>query len=69
MSGDEGVPSGGGDLLSLGLLLAAAVVLPLLGGILLDARAHSSPAGFFAGLIVGIAAATAVLVNRVRRSS
>jgi F0F1-type ATP synthase assembly protein I len=64
-----GSPSGG-DLVGLAVLLAAAVVIPLVIGVALDAALRTGPLFFLVGLLVGIAAAVAVVyVGFVRRYS
>jgi len=64
--GGPGGPSGA-ELLGLGAFLAAAVVIPLVAGLALDAALHTSPAGLFIGLAVGIAAACLGLWGQLRR--
>lgn len=51
----------GGDLASLGLLLAASVLIPMVGGGLLDKLLHTGSVLLFVGLVVGVAAAVAVV--------
>jgi F0F1-type ATP synthase assembly protein I len=52
----------------LGALLAASVLVPLIGGGLLDGVLHTRPLLLFVGLVVGIAAAVAVVyVGYVKR--
>jgi F0F1-type ATP synthase assembly protein I len=64
--GSDG-PSGR-DLAGLGLVLAASVLVPLIGGSLLDGALHTGPLLLFVGLVVGIAAAVAVVyVGYVKR--
>ncbi|MGH7868234.1 MAG: AtpZ/AtpI family protein [Candidatus Dormibacteraceae bacterium] len=58
---------GGSDLLSLGLLLAVAVVLPTLIGITLDRELGTGPAFLLVGLIIGIVAAVAAIYLRYIR--
>jgi F0F1-type ATP synthase assembly protein I len=69
-AGDRGTtdpgPSGL-ELLGLGVLLAVAVVLPLLVGIALDANTDRGPLFSLVGLFVGIATAVAVTYKRLRR--
>lgn len=65
MSGSRG-PSGA-ELAGLGVFLAAAVVVPLLAGILLDNLSQRSPLFLFIGLLVGIVAGVAVVYTRIRR--
>jgi len=57
----------GGELAGLGVFLAAAVVLPLLIGAVLDNVIHTAPLLLFAGLVVGIAAGGAVVYTRFKR--
>jgi F0F1-type ATP synthase assembly protein I len=58
----------GTDLIGLGVFLAASVIVPLVGGLLLDAGLHTEPLFFFIGLVVGIVAAASVVYTRfVRR--
>lgn len=64
--GSDG-PSGS-DLAGLGILLAASVLVPLIGGGLLDRVLHTGSLLLFVGLLVGIAAAVAVVyVGYVKR--
>jgi F0F1-type ATP synthase assembly protein I len=71
MSGDERTPPpaapSGAELLGLGALLAAAVVVPLVVGLVVDATAHSSPVGLLVGLLIGITAAAVTTLQRFRR--
>jgi F0F1-type ATP synthase assembly protein I len=57
----------GGELAGLSVYLAAAVVLPLLAGLVGDAVAHTGPVFFLLGLLVGIAAASAIIYTRFKR--
>ena len=57
----------GAALFGLGGFLAAAVLIPLLIGLVVDAAAHTSPVGLFVGLALGIAAACAGLWAQLRR--
>ncbi|HEY1456206.1 MAG TPA: AtpZ/AtpI family protein [Candidatus Dormibacteraeota bacterium] len=58
----------GAELAGLGMALAAAVVAPMVLGIVLDGAFHTSPLFVFVGLAVGIGAAVAlVYVRYVRR--
>jgi F0F1-type ATP synthase assembly protein I len=61
--GGAGGPTGS-DLASLGLLLAAAVVIPLVLGEVIDRALRTSPIFLLVGLLVGIAAAVAVVYTR-----
>ena len=69
--GDERTPRqrgpSGTELIGLGLLVAVSVVLPMLGGVALDALLHISPAGILLGLALGIAAATVSVYRQYRR--
>jgi F0F1-type ATP synthase assembly protein I len=65
LSSSEGPSSG--ELASLGVYLAAAVLLPLLGGIALDGAFKSAPVFLFVGLGVGIVAAVAGFYVRLKR--
>lgn len=62
---DQG-PSGT-ELLGLGALLAAAVVVPLVAGLAVDRVVHTGPVFLLIGLSVGIVAACAVTYTRFRR--
>jgi len=57
----------GGELAGLGVFLAAAVVLPLLIGAVLDSVIHTAPLLLFAGLVIGIIAGGAVVYTRFKR--
>ena len=57
----------GSELVGLGVFLAAAFVIPLVAGMVLDSIVHTSPLFLFAGLVVGIGTATAGLYFRLRR--
>lgn len=65
-TGGAGGP-GGAELAGLGLLLAAAVVIPLVLGILLDGAARTSPVFLLVGLVLGIVAAGLVTYTRFKR--
>jgi F0F1-type ATP synthase assembly protein I len=64
-SADKG-PSGM-ELLGLAGLLAAAVVVPLVLGLVIDATVHSAPIFFFIGLFLGVIAAVATVYTRFKR--
>ena len=49
------------------VLLAAAVVVPLLLGLYVDSVRHSAPTFFFIGLLIGVIAAAAVFWTRFKR--
>jgi hypothetical protein len=55
----------GFELVGLGVFLAASVIVPLVGGLSLDAALHTSPLFFFIGLLVGIVAAAGVVYTRL----
>jgi F0F1-type ATP synthase assembly protein I len=57
----------GTELIGLGLFLAAAFVIPLVAGLVIDQVAHSTPVGLLVGLVVGIAAAAFGLRAQMRR--
>ncbi|TMD05576.1 MAG: hypothetical protein E6J02_10955 [Chloroflexi bacterium] len=63
----KGSDSGYGSLLALGGFLAASLLVPLLGGVALDAATGRSPLFFLIGLALGIAAAVAVAYTRFKR--
>ena len=54
----------GTELAGLGMALAAAVVVPMVLGYVLDGALHTSPAFVFVGLVVGIVAAVALVYAR-----
>ncbi len=55
------------ELLGLAVVLAAAVVVPLVLGLVIDTAVHSAPTFFFIGLLVGVIAAVATVYTRLRR--
>jgi F0F1-type ATP synthase assembly protein I len=57
----------GSELLGLGLVLAASVLVPLFAGIGVDALLHSSPIGLLLGLVAGITAASVMVFQRFKR--
>lgn len=61
--------SSGIELLGLGAFIAAALVLPLLGGLKLDDVLHSSPLGLVLGLVIGIVASCGGVYVRYRKYS
>lgn len=64
----DGEGPSGAELIGLGVFLAATVVIPLGAGLLLDGALRTGPLFFLVGLLVGIAAAAAVVYTRfVRR--
>ena len=64
--GGRDAPSGT-ELIGLSVLLAAAVIIPLLVGIALDGALRTGPTFLFAGLVVGIIAAGVAVYTRFRR--
>jgi F0F1-type ATP synthase assembly protein I len=57
----------GTELLGLAVLLAAAVVVPLVIGIVIDSAAHTAPVFLFIGLFLGVIGAAATIYSRFRR--
>lgn len=57
----------GAELAGLGALVAAAVVVPLVAGLLLDSALRTGAIFLFIGLAVGIIAATATVYVRFKR--
>ncbi|MGD1053426.1 MAG: hypothetical protein ABR950_06305 [Candidatus Dormibacteria bacterium] len=57
----------GTQLIGLGVFLAAAFVVPLIAGLMIDQVAHTTPGGLLGGLVVGIAAAAFGLRAQMRR--
>ena len=49
------------------VLLAAAVVVPLVLGLVIDSATHSGPIFFFIGLLLGVVAAIATVYTRFKR--
>ena len=54
------------ELLGLGVGIAVAVVVPLVLGLLADARFHFSPLGLLTGLLLGIVAACTTVYQRFK---
>ncbi|TMC03681.1 MAG: hypothetical protein E6J41_26720 [Chloroflexi bacterium] len=65
--GSTGQGPSGMELLGLAVLLAAAVVVPLVLGLVIDSAAHSGPTFFFIGLFLGVVAAVATVYTRFKR--
>jgi F0F1-type ATP synthase assembly protein I len=65
--GSAGQGPSGLELLGLAVLLAAAVVVPLVLGLAIDSAAHSGPTFFFIGLFLGVVAAVATVYTRFKR--
>jgi F0F1-type ATP synthase assembly protein I len=53
----------------IGIYFAAAVLLPLLGGVALDSVFHTAPVFVLVGLVVGLAAGGAAVWLKVRELS
>ena len=53
----------------IGIYLAAAVLLPLLGGVALDNALHTAPVFVLVGLFVGLVAGAAGIWLKVRELS
>jgi len=65
--GTTGQGPSGMEFLGLAVLLAAAVVIPLVLGLVIDTARHSAPIFFFIGLLVGLIAAGAVFWTRFKQ--
>jgi F0F1-type ATP synthase assembly protein I len=50
----------------IGMYFAAAALLPIVGGALLDARLHTAPLFVLIGLFVGLAAGAAAIWLKLR---
>jgi F0F1-type ATP synthase assembly protein I len=59
----------GTDMAGIGIYLAAAVLLPLLGGVALDKALHTAPVFVLVGLFVGLAAGATGIWLKVRELS
>ena len=64
--GGRDAPSGM-ELAGLGVLVAAAVVVPLIVGMALDGALRTGPGFLFGGLAVGIVAAGVTVYTRFKR--
>ena len=62
-------PTTGSDLAGIGLYLAGAVLVPLLGGVLLDNVLHTAPVFVLVGLCVGLVAGGIAIWLKVRQLS
>jgi F0F1-type ATP synthase assembly protein I len=56
----------GADMAGVGIYLAAAVLLPILGGVALDGYFHTSPVLVLVGLFVGLVAGAAAVWLKIR---
>ena len=65
--GSAGQSPSGLELLGLAVLLAAAVVVPLVLGLVIDSATHRGPTFFFIGLFLGVVAAIATVYTRFKR--
>ncbi len=59
----------GADMAGIGIYFAAAVLLPLLGGVALDRVFHTAPLFVLVGLVIGLAAGGAAVYLKVRELS
>ena len=64
MASSPGQGPTGAELAGLGVALAAAFVVPFLLGVILDGALRTSPLFLLVGLVVGIAAAVALVYTR-----
>jgi F0F1-type ATP synthase assembly protein I len=62
-------PPTGSDLAGIGLYLAGAVLLPLIGGVVLDSVLHTAPVFVLIGLFVGLVAGGIAIWLKVRELS
>ena len=62
-------PASGADLAGIGLYLAGAVLVPLIGGVLLDSALHTAPVFVLIGLFVGLVAGGIAIWLKVRELS
>ncbi len=67
MPSERGGGLSGTQLIGLGVFLAAAFVVPLVAGLVIDQVAHTTPVGLLVGLVVGIAAAAFGMRAQMRR--
>lgn len=63
----RGQAPSGAELAGLGVFLAAAVILPLLAGILVDAILGHGGRFLFVGLLLGVIAGVAIVYTRFRQ--
>jgi ATP synthase protein I len=56
----------GADMAGVGFYFAGAVLIPILGGVGLDAAFHTSPVFVLIGLFVGLAAGAAAVWLKIR---
>ncbi|TMD17325.1 MAG: hypothetical protein E6I27_16905 [Chloroflexi bacterium] len=59
----------GADMAGIGIYFAAAVLLPLLGGVALDKMLHTAPVFVLVGLVVGLAAGATGIWLKVKEFS
>ena len=65
--GTAGQGPSGMELLGLSVFIAAAVVVPIVVGLVIEKIVHRAPIFFFIGLLVGVVAAIATVYTRFRR--
>jgi F0F1-type ATP synthase assembly protein I len=65
--GTTGQGPSGMEFVGLAVLLAAAVVVPLVLGLVVDVTQHTGPLFFFIGLLIGVIAAGAIFWTRFKR--
>lgn len=56
----------GADMAGIGFYFAAAALVPIIGGVLLDRALHTSPVFVIVGLVVGLVAGGAAIWLKVR---
>ena len=66
MAGPSNPGPTGADMAGIGIYFAAAALLPIIGGVLLDGWLHTSPVFVLIGLVVGLAAGAAAIWLKVR---
>ena len=62
-------PTTGADLAGIGLYFAGAVLLPLIGGVLLDGALHTAPVFVLIGVFVGLVSGGIAMWLKVRELS
>ena len=65
--GTAGQGPSGMEFLGLSVLIAAAVVVPLVLGLVIDAATHSGPTFLIIGLFVGVVAAAVTVYTRFKQ--
>jgi len=69
MEPTSGKGPSGADMAGLGIYLAAAVLLPIVGGVALDKALNTAPVFVLIGLFVGLVAGAAGIWLKVRELS